>query len=205
MVPANSDRVSRAPPYSGFPPGPDSLRLRGYHPLRPRLPAVFGFAVRTPTGALLPRDGRNRPGLGYSPFARHYSGNHCCFLLLRLLRCFSSAGLPRACARWQAFRLPGCPIRTPADHRPFAPPRGFSQLVASFIASGSPGIPRAPLLTSPARSPAPAGPAPGHVSTYISLCLSLLLFTACHHVKERPIRGEYRSRTDDPLLAKQVL
>lgn len=42
------------------------------------------FAVRTP--------GRSRPGLGSSHFARRYSGNHCCFLFLRLLRCFSSPG-----------------------------------------------------------------------------------------------------------------
>ena len=31
-------------------------------------------------------------GLGSFPFARRYSGNRCFFLLLRLLRCFSSAG-----------------------------------------------------------------------------------------------------------------
>ena len=33
-------------------------------------------------------------GLGSSPFARHYSGNDYYFLFLRLLRCFSSPGLP---------------------------------------------------------------------------------------------------------------
>jgi hypothetical protein len=33
-------------------------------------------------------------GLGYSHFARHYSGNHCCFLFLRVLRCFSSPRSP---------------------------------------------------------------------------------------------------------------
>ena len=33
-------------------------------------------------------------GLGCSPFARHYSGNHCCFLFLPLLRCFSSRRSP---------------------------------------------------------------------------------------------------------------
>ena len=31
-------------------------------------------------------------GLGYFPFARHYSGNHFCFLFHRVLRCFSSPG-----------------------------------------------------------------------------------------------------------------
>ena len=30
------------------------------------------------------------PGLGSSAFARHYLRNHCCFLFLRVLRCFSS-------------------------------------------------------------------------------------------------------------------
>ncbi len=29
-------------------------------------------------------------GLGCSPFARRYLGNHCCFLFLEVLRCFSS-------------------------------------------------------------------------------------------------------------------
>ena len=31
-------------------------------------------------------------GLGFSPFAHHYLGNHFCFLFLWLLRCFSSPG-----------------------------------------------------------------------------------------------------------------
>ena len=35
----------------------------------------------------------NNIGLGFFPFARHYLGNHYCFLFLCLLRCFSSAGL----------------------------------------------------------------------------------------------------------------
>ena len=38
----------------------------------------------------------------------------------------------------------GCPIRTSADLRAFAPPRGFSQLITSFFASESRGIPHAP-------------------------------------------------------------
>ena len=33
-------------------------------------------------------------GLGFSAFARHYLRNHFCFLLLRVLRCFSSPRLP---------------------------------------------------------------------------------------------------------------
>ena len=42
---------------------------------------------------LQPHYCRNNNGLGYSPFARHYLGNHYCFLFLQVLRCFSSLGL----------------------------------------------------------------------------------------------------------------
>ena len=54
-----------------------------------------------PSGsALLPRADNgcslSRPrSLGSSPSARRYSGNHNCFLFLRVLRCFSSPGSPR--------------------------------------------------------------------------------------------------------------
>ena len=37
---------------------------------------------------------RYMSGLGSSPFARHYWGNHCYFLFLQVLRCFSSLRLP---------------------------------------------------------------------------------------------------------------
>ena len=46
------------------------------------------------------------------------------------------------------LRTAGCPIRTPTDLGPFAPPRGLSRPAASFIASGSQGILRAPSLAS---------------------------------------------------------
>ena len=49
----------------------------------------------------MPRRGPTTPdvhryttGLGYSPVARHYWGNHCCFLFLEVLRCFSSLRSP---------------------------------------------------------------------------------------------------------------
>ena len=57
---------------------------------------------------------------------------------------------------WRASSASGFPIRTSADHRPFAPPRGFSQPAASFFASGSRGILRAPSGTC--RAPAPVPP-----------------------------------------------
>ena len=48
------------------------------------LTLLVTYAVRTPECT--------HSGLGSFPFARRYSGNHCCFLFLRLLRCFSSPG-----------------------------------------------------------------------------------------------------------------
>ena len=48
------------------------------------LPSPVTSAVRTPECS--------HPGLGSFLFARRYLGNHCCFLFLRLLRCFSSPG-----------------------------------------------------------------------------------------------------------------
>ena len=66
------------------------FRVRGFHPLWPVFPGPFYYrrliinAVRTPRCTHL--------GLGSFHFARRYFGNRVFFLLLRLLRCFSSPG-----------------------------------------------------------------------------------------------------------------
>ena len=46
-----------------------------------------------------------------------------------------------------SFRHAGCPIRKSADQWSFAPTRGLSQLITSFIASVSQGIHLAPFST----------------------------------------------------------
>src|SRR6478609_1938121 len=51
--------------------------------------------------------------LGSSLFARHYSGNHCYFLFLPVLRCFSSRGW--LSFEYHAFSVMGCPIRRSRD------------------------------------------------------------------------------------------
>ena len=85
-------------------------------------------------------------GLGCSAFARHYLRNHFCFLLLRVLRCFSSPRLPSDKSEWHSFTMPGFPIRKSWDHRLFAPPPSLSQLITSFFASQSLGIHRSLLF-----------------------------------------------------------
>ena len=85
-------------------------------------------------------------GLGSSPFARRYLGNRCYFLFLRVLRCFSSPRSPPL-TRVTTSLWPGCPIRKSPDQWLFAPPRSLSQLITSFFASESQGIPHALLVT----------------------------------------------------------
>ena len=69
------------------------LPVRDYHPILWYFPILFQL-LNIATTVLQPHICRNKHGLGSFHFARHYSGNHYCFLFLRLLRCFSSAGLP---------------------------------------------------------------------------------------------------------------
>ena len=66
------------------------FRIRGFHSLRPAFPKPFCYPPSIPSAVRTPE--RTRSGLGSFPFARRYLGNHCCFLFLRLLRCFSSPG-----------------------------------------------------------------------------------------------------------------
>ena len=70
------------------------LRVRGCHPLRPAFPGRSARLPASDAAVLLPRGSLDPRGLGWSPFARHYWGNHCCFLFLGVLRCFSSPRSP---------------------------------------------------------------------------------------------------------------
>ena len=73
------------------------FRVQGYHLLWPDFPfrsaMVFFFLYRR---SFYPGRCRNTSGLGSGAFARHYLRNHYCFLFLRVMRCFSSPGLPHA-------------------------------------------------------------------------------------------------------------
>ena len=93
-------------------------------------------------------------GLASSDFARHYSRNHCCFLFLWVLRCFTS---PRSLYPPYIFRResPGR-IAPPGGVSPFgnprikaclSAPRGLSQITTSFFGSRCQGIHRLLLET----------------------------------------------------------
>ena len=139
MVPADSRRIPRAPRYSGaawraglhFAYG--AVTRYGHAFLR--VPLCITFL--TAGGPTTPGVAIDNPGLGWCAFARHYLRNRFYFLFLRVLRCFSSPGSPRDLVAVPGSLLAGFPIRTSAGHRAFAPHRGFSQLITSFIASES--------------------------------------------------------------------
>ena len=94
MVPLDSEGISPVPPYSGFHYREVQCHLPDSHRLWSAFPCRSVKVLQSDVVVLQPRNGRNRRGLGSSPFARHYLGNHCYFLFLRVLRCFSSPGLP---------------------------------------------------------------------------------------------------------------
>ena len=128
---------------------PALLRMRTAGRLVPRtglspsaggLSSPFRYSPAPLVSVLLPRARLDAPGLGCSPFARHYLGNHVCFLLLGVLRCFSSPRSPHPLGMVPAPLLVGFPIRKSPDQVVFADPRGLSQLITSFLASMSQGI-----------------------------------------------------------------
>ena len=140
MVLVDSRRISPVPRYSGYCQVVNLFNLRDYHPLWFNFPEEFNYKYTVHITVLQPQSCLNKTGLGYSPFARHYLGNHYCFLVLRLLRCFSSPGQLPNYLGFLIFNQEGCPIRKSPDQRLFAPSRSLSQLITSFIASESQGI-----------------------------------------------------------------
>ena len=108
---------------------------------------------------LNPKTGSRNPwsasqsGLGYSAFARRYWRNLNWFLLLKVLRCFSSPRSPHipmySVYDTNGLTLVGSPIRISPDQCLLAAPRSFSQLSTSFFASQCLGIRRLPLVAWP--------------------------------------------------------
>src|SRR5215831_2633235 len=154
MVPADSSRVSRAPPYLGATGKEDciftyaavTLSGRPFQTVRLTLPSpsFHSLNYRSPDrtahdcGPATPDSPCESSGLGYSGFARHYSRNHGCFLLLGVLRWFTSPGSPvhpmdSDERNWCSHQL-GFPIRKSPDHSLLAASRGLSQLTTSFFA-----------------------------------------------------------------------
>ena len=89
-------------------------------------------------------------GLASSAIARHYTRNHNCFLLLRVLRCFTSPRQPphRLCIHLRVTPHNWCwvsPFGHPRINALLATPRGITQPHTSFIGSACQGIHHTPV------------------------------------------------------------
>ena len=102
--PAGFTQGFTCPALLRIPLGTSMASRKGLSPAAARLsrrfrsPYVFHIVV------LQPPHCRNRAGLGSSPVARRYWGNHSYFLFLRLLRCFSS---PRSPSSYKEYHVRG--------------------------------------------------------------------------------------------------
>ena len=121
------------------------FRLRGCHPLRPRFPS------RSPTVSPPVRWRSYNPAWCIATpavWAPPLSLATTRGIIVIFFSCrYLDVSVP--CVRSLLGSVPGSlpagsPIRISADLGIFAPPRGFSQLVTSFFASESLGIPHAP-------------------------------------------------------------
>ena len=115
---------------------------------------------------------RNMRGLGSSPVARRYWGNHSYFLFLRVLRCFSSPRWPPGMRRDNA----------PSGHWvvPFGDPRvnGHLRLTAAFRSLSRPSSP--PRAKASAMRPSVL-PSPSlHKREGSVSRLRFLFFSFCH-------------------------
>ena len=123
MVLAVSDRIPRVPPYSGTVSDFLTISATGLSPCFAGLPIPFAYNVFLPffdsptTPALA--------GLGSSPFARRYLGNHSYFLFLQVLRCFSSLSLASLELSLHS-RIPGL-------YPGWVPPFGYRRLFACLL------------------------------------------------------------------------
>ena len=150
MVLPASHRISRVPWYSGAQSVKFKFRLQDYHLLWWDFPVFFSYLNFILYRVLNPS---TSTGLGCSPFARRYLENRFFFLFLRVLRCFSSPGLPLLTYGFSKEYLRvtqvGFPIRKSPDQSLFATPRSISVLIPSFIGSWCQGIRPMPLITWP--------------------------------------------------------
>ena len=127
---------------------------------------------------------------GLLPFRSPLLGESLRFLLLGVLRCFTSPG-SSLMKRVSGFGRTGCPIRRSPGQGPLASRRSFSQLAASFVGCRRQGIHRVPFLPFP----------------HIFACSSLYSAVKVRRV-DCPLKtsgGDDRIRTDDFLRARQAL
>ena len=131
--PGRFTQDSSCPALLRIPLCPIRLRVRAYHPLWGLFPKASTHRHGATSRSYNPTHASRHGWFGLFPVRSPLLGESLAyFLFLRVLRCFSS---PRWRRSWTG--KPGglgCPIRKSTGQGPFAPRRGFSQLITSFIA-----------------------------------------------------------------------
>jgi hypothetical protein len=171
------------------PAPPHPLRVRGSHPLRPAFPdrsAVLAARTgmnprRTPT---TPRP--RRPAVWAPPRSLAATGGisfdfFSCRYLDGSLPCVSPRGAYVFSTAARGLLRADYSIRAPGDLGMSAPPPGFSQLAAPFLAWRLPGILREPFLR-----------------------LTISSFPSSRSTVKKPSTGGRGVRTPDPRLAKPM-
>ena len=124
-----------------IPLGHGTLRIRGSHPLRPVFPDTFSSRHMCQGVVLQPRRCVATHAVWALPRSLATTGGIISLFSLPLgTKMFQ---FPRF-ASVKKIRIITRPIRKSADQRSFAPTRGLSQLITSFIASESQGIRQTP-------------------------------------------------------------
>ena len=166
MVPADSDRVSRARPYSGTCPGRLRVFVYGtvtrcgvaFHPLR----LTHGFVTSRPAGRRIksgpttPKQQRpppiTLPGFGLFPFRSPLLRESRFLSFPPVTKMFQFTGLPPRALCIQArvrahYHAQVSPFGHPGIKGWSAPTPGFSQPPTSFFGSWRQGIHRVPLVS----------------------------------------------------------
>ena len=154
------------------------------------------FPVKSSSLNAVHTPGCTHPGLGSSAFARRYLRNHCCFLFLSLLRCFSSGGsrlhTMDSCTVAAGFLQQVSPFRNPRITGYLLLPAAYRSLSRlSSAPSAKASTLRSFCLTSSSRAPLLFGPGGPDLTCALPLLLSVKIQNRDFDGKTRYERSRY--------------
>ena len=146
MVPADSRRIPRVPRYSGSHYVQSRFAYRALTVCGGPFQGPSARDLGTITWSYNPAAALRQRRFGLVPVRSPLLGESLLFSLPGGTKMFQFPPLASLHGRDTAEAV-GCPIRKSAGQGLFAPNRGLSQLITSFVASVSQGIHHAPFLT----------------------------------------------------------
>ena len=170
MVPADSRRIPRVPRYSGYHYAQSRFAYRALTVCGGPFQGPSARDHDTRSWSYYPDAALRQRRFGLFPVRSPLLGESLLFSLPGGTKMFQFPPLASLLGRDTAEAV-GCPIRKSAGQGLFAPNRGLSQLITSFIASVSQGIRHAPFLTF-FSSPRRLKEACGKAAHTFSLCQS---------------------------------